>query len=77
MMKIHIKQSKTEQLRQGINLFIVATDDICPITAVLSYLAARGSPPHPPSPGTYLVSDSLLLVVHNAGRSLLDMSLTV
>jgi len=44
MMRIHIKQSKTDQLRQGINLFIGATDnDIFPITAVLSYLAARGS----------------------------------
>jgi len=66
-MKIHIKQSKTDQLRQGINLFIGVTDNnICPITAALSYLAARGSLPHPPSPDTYLVSDSLLLV-HSCG----------
>ena len=44
MMRIHIKQSKTDQLRQGINVFIGTIDsNICPITAVLSYLTAWGT----------------------------------
>ena len=48
IMKIHLKFSKTDQLGRGIDIHIGATqNDICPIAAMLSYLAARGPQPGP------------------------------
>ena len=42
-MKIHLKGSKTDQTKEGIDLFIGKTgSEICPISAVLPYLAIRG-----------------------------------
>ena len=42
-LQIHIKASKTDQWRKGIHLFVGATKSrICPVKAVLSYIAARG-----------------------------------
>ena len=43
IMCIKIKQSKTDPFRRGINLFVGKTDStLCPISAMLSYLCARG-----------------------------------
>jgi len=44
LLQVSIKQSKTDPFRRGIQLYIGATDRrICPIKAMLSYLAARGN----------------------------------
>ena len=45
---IMIKKSKTDQGRKGVKVFIGKTsDDLCPVTALLSYLALRGAEPGP------------------------------
>ena len=46
VLQVHLKQSKTDQFRRGIDVYIGKTgDDLCPVAAVLAYLAARrGSP---------------------------------
>ena len=47
-MKITIKQSKTDPFRKGVTLYIGRTNsDICPVAALLSYLACRDSRPGP------------------------------
>ena len=39
-----IKQSKMDQERKGVTIVIGKTgDDICPVSALLSYLALRGA----------------------------------
>ena len=48
IVRIHLKQSKTDQFRQGVNIFIGRTgDNLCPVTALLAYLAVRGRGPGP------------------------------
>ena len=43
-----LKQSKTDPFRQGVDIHFGKTDlDLCPVTAVLAYLAIRGSSPRP------------------------------
>ena len=43
MLKICIKQSKTDPFRKGVDLFLGKTDaDICPVRALLNYLIMRG-----------------------------------
>ena len=44
MVQIHLKVSKTDQERKGVSIFIGKTgDDLCPVAALTSYLAVRGS----------------------------------
>ena len=44
MVRFHLKQSKTDQMGQGAYIVLGRTDlDICPVAAVLSYIASRGS----------------------------------
>ena len=44
IMRVRIKQSKTDSFRAGIDIYLGRTNtDLCPIVAVLSYLAVRGS----------------------------------
>ena len=44
MLKVTIKSSKTDPFRQGIDIFIGKTsNELCPVAAVLAYLARRGS----------------------------------
>ena len=46
--QVQIKASKTDPFRQGVTIFIGRTENgLCPITAVLSYMVARGSEPGP------------------------------
>ncbi len=46
--RIHLKQSKTDQLRKGIDVFVGRTnDDLCPVAAMLAYVAVRGGGPGP------------------------------
>lgn len=48
MVQIHLRQSKTDQFRQGVDVFVGRTwDDLCPVAAVLAYLAVRGASPGP------------------------------
>ncbi len=48
MIRVTIKQSKTDPFRKGIDLFIGKTEsDLCPVAAILGYLVARGSQPGP------------------------------
>ena len=46
VVRLHIKQSKTDPFRQGVNLFLGRTStDLCPVAALLNYLVARGGEP--------------------------------
>ena len=48
VISILIKQSKTDQGREGTRVVIGKTgDDLCPVSALLSYLSLRGSNPGP------------------------------
>lgn len=48
LLQLFLKQSKTDQFRQGVKIYVGATDStICPVKAVLSYLAKRNSQPGP------------------------------
>jgi hypothetical protein len=44
VLKVTLKQSKTDPFRKGINLFLGKThSDLCPVVALLSYLVVRGT----------------------------------
>ena len=44
VMEVCIKASKTDPFRKGVNLYIGRTNnDLCPITAMMAYLAIRGA----------------------------------
>ena len=48
IMKVQIKQSKTDPFRKGIDLYVGKTNsDLCPVTAILGYLLCRGNTPGP------------------------------
>ena len=43
VVRVTIKQSKTDPFRRGVDLFLGKTDsDLCPVQAILSYLRLRG-----------------------------------
>lgn len=79
VMRVHIKQSKTDPFRRGIHLFIGRThSDICPVTAMLNYLVGRGKKEGPlfvfPE-GAYLTRQRLVEEVRQAlGKAGLDSS---
>ena len=57
-MRVRIKQSKTDPFRKGVDLFLGRTgSDICPVAALLSYLACRGPRPGP----LFIFADGRLL----------------
>ena len=42
IVRIRLKQSKTDPLRRGVNVFLGQTNaDLCPVTAILAYVALR------------------------------------
>ena len=48
VLKVKLKASKTDPFRVGIDVFIGKTsDDLCPVAAVLDYMAKRGKGPGP------------------------------
>jgi len=48
LLRISIKQSKTDPFRKGVDLFVGRTSsDLCPVAAMLSYLERRGTGPGP------------------------------
>ena len=48
MVKIHLRQSKTDQFGRGISIYLGTTgDELCPVSALMAYLALRGGAPGP------------------------------
>ena len=48
MIRMTLKRSKTDQLGKGAEVFVgKAGCDICPVTATVAYMAARGNQPGP------------------------------
>ena len=48
LIRIRIKQSKTDPFRQGMDIFVGATKaDICPVQALVNYIGVRGTTPGP------------------------------
>ena len=44
MIRFHLKRSKCDQFGNGVDVFIGRTsDDLCPVAAVLNYIAQRGN----------------------------------
>ena len=47
-LRVHLKASKTDPFRAGVDVFVGATgNDLCPVSAVLSFLVVRGAAPGP------------------------------
>ena len=66
MMSIFLKQSRTDQDKAGIKLFVGRThQDFCPVVVVLSYLAVREEGP------------TTALFVQKGGRPLSRMALVI
>ncbi len=48
MLRVNLKQSKTDPFRRGIQLFVGKTrTDLCPVAAILAYLVVRENKPGP------------------------------
>ena len=48
LIKIHLKNSKTDQSKQGVNVYIGKTScSLCPVGAGVDYMSIRGSDPGP------------------------------
>ena len=78
-LQVRLKQSKTDPFRQGIYLFVGKTgSDLCPVSAVLAYLAVRGKKEGPLftyHDGRYLTCQRLVAEVRDAlERAGLDQS---
>ena len=44
MVRVHLKQSKTDQMGQGAHIILGSTGlDLCPVAAVLGYIESRGA----------------------------------
>ena len=58
LVRIHLRRSKTDQLGKGLDIYLGRTDeDLCPVAALLAYLAIRGKEPGP----LFRLSDGHLL----------------
>ena len=70
VIKIHLRSSKTDQFRQGVDIFLGRTgQDLCPVSALLAYLAVRGSAPGPLfrlRDGCYLTKEVFITRVREA-----------
>ena len=61
VLKISIKQSKTDPFRKGVDLFLGKTDtDICPVRALINYLVQRGISEGP----LFILEDGTFLTRH-------------
>lgn len=46
ILQVHLKVSKTDPFRKGIDVYIGHTNnDLCPVAAMMAYLAVRGNSP--------------------------------
>ena len=70
MVKLHLKASKTDPFRQGVDIFVgKTTDRLCPVAALLSYIAVRGYGEGPLfifSDGRFLTRDRFVAKVREA-----------
>lgn len=70
MVRCHLKQSKTDQIGQGVDVVLGKTDqDLCPVTAVLGYVNRRGDRPGP----FFLKSSGVPLLKSDFIRSFRDI----
>ena len=48
IVKVHLSHSKTDQFRQGVDIYLGKTGQkLCPVSALLAYLAVQGKDPGP------------------------------
>ena len=48
LVRIHLSHSKTDQFGKGVDIYLGRTgQDLCPVSAILAYLAVRGKEPGP------------------------------
>ncbi len=70
VLRVSIKQSKTDPFRKGIDIFVGKTfSDLCPVSALLSYLVERGTAKGPLfqlSDGTFLTRQRLVEEIRQA-----------
>lgn len=68
--RVHLRFSKTDPFGKGVDLFVGRTDDdLCPVAAVLAYLAVRGGDEGPLfcfQNGQFLTRDRLVAKVREA-----------
>ena len=51
--RIHLKRSKCGQMGKGVDIYVGTTgDELCPVTALLAYIAKRGT-----TPGAFFLSE--------------------
>lgn len=70
MIKIHLRHSKTDQFGRGVDIYLGKTgDDLCPVSALLAYLAIRGKEPGPlfkMESGRFLTKEQFISQVRSA-----------
>ena len=70
VIRVRIKQSKTDPFRKGVDLFLGRTSsDLCPVTALLRYLVVRGAKEGPLfmfSKGSFLTRQRFVTKVREA-----------
>ena len=70
LLRIHLKVSKTDPYRAGVDIFLARTDDdLCPVAAMLAWLVRRGKTPGPLFrllPGKYLTHSQLVTKLREA-----------
>jgi len=58
VVRLHIKQSKTDPYREGVYIYLGKThQSICPVEAIITYLEVRGPQPGP----LFIMSDNTML----------------
>ena len=71
VVRVHIKASKTDPFRKGVHVFLGRTaDPLCPVAALLAYMAIRGRAPGPlfiMAHGAFLTRD---IFVHEFRKAL-------
>ena len=69
ILRVRIKQSKTDPFRMGMDLFVGKSHtDICPVAALLNYLLVRGKKPGPLflfQDGKYLTRERLVIALRD------------
>ena len=69
VVRLHIKQSKTDPFRKGTYIHLGRTyQNVCPVQAMLLYLAIRGKQPGP----LFVLSDNTMLTRHYFASALKD-----
>ena len=70
ILRVHLKTSKTDPFRSGVDVFVGKTgNDLCPVTAMVNYLARRGSRDgalFAYEDGRFLTRESLIVQVRDA-----------